>query len=377
MERTPHVKAAFGRASTKGFGIMATAKDERYVCKTGRRVLASLFLTAVLAIAQPGRDVLVLTSTNGSTNNVAVFKLDTSAAALSLVTILPTGGSGGSPGPGAGAVQFSGEFGAVTNYVSNTVSQLHRVGNSIGVNGQIALAANCVKPVSTAIAGHQLFVVGSTCAESHAWPSGLLDGSVVSLTDSSAAQIAAGQTWAAVTLTSGSVLQLPLNGYGALNGTSSDIALPDSANMVPLGEAFRGDLLGLNPAHSPDSFALINAQKQVFPVTGPQPAYPTNAPCWLAKGAGNIWYSGNSPGKAISIFFSDGKGGAFYKSVPLPGAPTDITVSADGAWLAVIYTAADGAHVAVFAIDAYGDLTLAATSPAVGVAAFDGVAFSQ
>jgi hypothetical protein len=147
--------------------------------------------------------------------------------------------------------------------------------------------------------------------------------------------------------------------------------------MVPLGEAFWGDLLGLNPAHSPDSFALIDRQKQGFPVMGPQPAYPTNAPCWLAKGAGNIWYSANSPGKAISIFFSDGQGGAFYKSVPLPGSPSDITVSADGAWLAVIYTASDGAHVAVFSIDAYGDLTLAATSPAVGVAAFDGLAFSQ
>jgi len=362
---------------------MARSKDETYASNTGRRVLAGLFLTAALAMAQPGRDLLVLTSTNGSPNNVAVFKLNTSvAAALSLVTMLPTGGSGGSPGPGAGAVQFSGEFGAVTNYGSNTVSQLYRIGDSIGVAREIKLAANCVKPISTAIAAHQLFVVGSTCAESFAWPAGLVassavDGSVVSLSDPSAAQIAAGQTWAAVTLTSGSVLQLPLNGLGALNGTSSDIALPNNANMVPLGEAFWGDLLGLNPAHSPDSFALINRQKQVFPVMGPQPSYPTNAPCWLAKGAGNIWYSGNSPGQAISIFFSDARGGVFYKSVPLPGAPTDITVSADGNWLAVIYTAADGAHVAVFSIDAYGDLTLAATSPAVGVPAFDGVAFSQ
>lgn len=356
---------------------MARSKDEGFA-GIGRRVLAGFFLTAALAMAAPGRDLLVLTSTNGSPNKVAVFKLDTSAAAaLSLQTMVPTGGNGGSPGPGAGAVQFSGEFGAVTNYGSNTVSQLIRTGNSIGVIREITLAPNCVKPVSTAIAGHQLFVVGSTCAESHAWPVGIVDGSVVSLTDSSAAQIAAGQTWAAVTLTSGSVLQLPLNGFGALSGASSDIGLPNGANMVPLGEAFWGDLLGLNPAHSPDSFALINRQKQVFPVLGPQPAYPTNAPCWLAKGGGNIWYSGNSPGKAISIFFSDGQGGAFYKSVPLAGVPTDITVSADGAWLAVIYTAGDGAHVAVFSIDAYGDLTLAATSPAVGVTAFDGVAFSQ
>ena len=82
---------------------------------------------------------------------------------------------------------------------------------------------------------------------------------------------------------------------------------------------------------------------------------------------------------AISIFFSDGQGGAFYKSVPLPGSPTDITVSRDGKWLAVIYTgtADSEGHVAVFAIDAYGDLTPEATSSAIGVGAFNGVAFSQ
>ena len=353
-------------------------KAATYPFSTSRRALAGLFLTAALGLAQPGRELLLVTSTNNSPNNLAVFKLDTSAAAaLSLVTMLPTGGNGGASGPQAGAVQFSGNFGAVTNYGSNTVTQLTRIGNSLAVTGEIKLAANCVNPVSTAISGGQLFVVGSTCAESHAWPWGFLDGPVVTLPDTSAAQIAAGQTWAAVSLTSGSVLQLPLNGIGSLSGTSTDITLPNNANMVPLGEAFWGNLLGVNPAHSPDSFALINSQREVFPVLGPQPAYPSNAPCWLAKGAGNIWYSGNSPGKAISIFFSDGQGGAFYKSVPLPGTPTDITVSADGAWLAVIYTASDGAHVGLFSIDSYGDLTLAAYSPTVGVAAFDGVAFSQ
>jgi len=127
----------------------------------------------------------------------------------------------------------------------------------------------------------------------------------------------------------------------------------------------------------PTSFAIVNEERTVFPVTGPTPPYPTNAPCWVAKGPGNVWYTGNSPGHAISIFFTDGQGGVFYKSIALPGAPTDITVSRDDKWLAVIYSAGGDAHVAVYSIDAHGDLTPAATSPSVGVASFNGVAISE
>jgi len=201
---------------------------------------------------------------------------------------------------------------------------------------------------------------------------------VVALPDPSAAQIAVGKDWAAVTMTSGSVLQLPLTQQGgALNGTVNSIPLPSDADMVPLGEAFWGNVLGFTPAHSPDSFAIVDENAKLYPVAGPTPSYPVNAPCWVAKGAGNIWYTGNSPGDAISIFFSDGAGGVFYKSVSLPGSPTDITVSPDHKWLAVIYSAGGEAYVAVFSIDRYGDLTQAATSSAIGVAAFSGVAFSQ
>jgi hypothetical protein len=52
-------------------------------------------------------------------------------------------------------------------------------------------------------------------------------------------------------------------------------------------------------------------------------------------------------------------------------------VSEDGRWLAAIYSASGDAHVAVFSIDSYGDLTLAATSGSVGVTAFNGVAISE
>lgn len=342
-------------------------------------VLAALVFVPVLPLAaQLNSDTLVITSTNNATaNDIVVFKLNTGGTpSLSMEAMLPTGGAGGASGNG-GAVQFSDPFGAVVNYGSNSVSQLVRYGNSIAVAGTIPLAQGCLSPVSVALSRSLLYVAGANCAESHTWPFGNSVGAVVPISDNSAGQIVVGSTWAAVTLKSGSVLELPLASGGRLAGSSSSITLPSSANNTPLGAAFWGNVLGFNPAHSPDSFALVNSKGTVFPVLGPQPAYPTNAPCWLAKGPGNIWYAGNSPGEAISIFFSDAQGGVFYKSVQLPGSPTDISVSPDGKWLAVIYSASGNGYVAVFSIDAYGDLSPVATSSPIGIPGFSGVAFSQ
>ncbi len=340
--------------------------------------IATLFVAGALAAYGQGRSTLVVTSTNDpSGNSVVVFSLGAGhTPALWPTEKLPTGGKGGASA-NAGIVQFIGSLGAVANYGSNTVTQLVRYGNAIGLAKTIQLAPDCAKPDSVALTNSHVFVVGATCAESHAWPSGYVDGPVVTLPDTSAAQIAVGDSWAAVTLTSGSVLQLPLAQDGTLNGSMNTISLPSDADMVPLGEAFWGDTLGFTPAHSPDSFAILDQNQSLYPIAGPTPSYPTNAPCWVAKGGGNIWYTGNSPGDAISIFFSDNQGGVFYKSVPLPGSPTDVTVSPDGNLLAVIYAAANNAYVEVFAIDDHGDLSPIATSPAIGVTSFSGVAFSQ
>lgn len=345
----------------------------------GGVVAAASLLAAGLAVAGDGdRGVLVLTSTNDpGSNKVLVYQLETGdTPTLSLVQTLPTGGQGGAGG-NAGILQMQDDFGAVANYGSSSVSQLVREGDFIQVRGQIRMAAGCSKPDSVALTRGQLFVAGANCVESHAWPSGIPDGAVVHLTDASAAQVVVGKTWGAVTFTSGAVEQVGLTGWGALSGSAASVALPANANNTPLGAAFWGDILGYTPAHSADSFAIVDAKRNVYPITGPTPPYPANAPCWVAKGPGNVWYTGNSPGHAISIFFSDGKGGAFYKSVALPGVPTDLTVSKDRKWLAVIYAANGSGYVAVFAIDAYGDLTPEATSGPVGVAAFNGVAISE
>jgi len=341
-------------------------------------MLAAVGLTSALAAAgQHGRSILVLTSTNSASGNAAVvFQLDSEGTpTLSHKQTLPTGGKGGASG-NAGILQFHGDLGAVANYGSNTVSQLVRDHDSIAVGRTIGLASDCVNPDSVALTERHLFVVGANCAESHSWPWGNVDAPVVDLTDPSAAQIAAGWDWAAVTLKSGSVLQLPLSD-GALQGSSTALTLPADANNTPLGEAFWGNVLGFTPAHSPDSFAIVDGAGTVYPIAGPAPSFPTNAPCWVAKGPLSVWYTGNSPGAAISEFFSDSQGGVFYKSVPLPGSPTDITVSPDQKWLAVIYTSGGEAYVAVFSIDAKGDLTPIATSESIGVPSFNGVAISE
>jgi hypothetical protein len=338
-----------------------------------------ILISAIAAHGQYARRPLVITSTNNATGNaIVVFKLNTQGTpSLDLAQTLATGGKGGAS-TNAGIVQFKRDLGAVANYGSNSVTQLLREGDAVAIGSTIPLAAECTKPDSIALTRDHLFVVGANCAESHAWPFGFVDGPVVSLSDTSAAQIAVGENWAAVTFSSGSLMQLPLtHEHGVLNGTSTPIPLPSDADMVPLGEAFWGNVLGFTPAHSPDSFAIVDGNGTLNAVVGPAPSYPVNAPCWVAKGAGNIWYTGNSPGQAISIFFSDSQGGVFYKSVPLPGSPTDITVSHDGKWLAVIYSVGGNASVAVFSIDKYGDLTQVATSSAPGVAAFSGVAFSE
>jgi hypothetical protein len=357
-------------------------KDSNFqsICGHGTTTLLTTALLASSAAfaGEHDRSTLVLTSTNDPAGNaVIVFRLDGGGTpTLSYLDTLATGGNGGAS-TNAGILQFKHDRGAVANFGSNSVTELVREEDFVRLGETIKQAGGCQKPDSVALTKGHLFIVGANCAESHVWPGGAIEGAVVRLTDPSAAQIAVGHSWSAVTLASGSVLQLPLTAGGALSGAVAPITLPADANNTPLGEAFWGDVLGFTPAHSPDSFAVVDKDQAVHAVAGPTPPYPTNAPCWVAKGAGNIWYTGNSPGHAVSIFFSDDQGGVFYKSVPLPGAPTDVSVSHDGKWLAVIYSAGGDAHVGVFSIDDYGDLTPAATSGSVGVAAFSGVAFSD
>ena len=143
------------------------------LCRAGG-VLAAIFLATAWAVAgEDGRSVFVLTSTNNpSGNDVVVFKLNTGGTpSLSWVDMLPTGGKGGASS-NAGILQFRDDLGAVANYGSNTVSQLVRYDDFISIGRTINLATGCVNPDSVALTEEHLFVVGTNCAESHAWPSG-------------------------------------------------------------------------------------------------------------------------------------------------------------------------------------------------------------
>jgi hypothetical protein len=265
-----------------------------HVRQVATLLVVTLLAATAAAAEEPERGVFVLTSTNDpSANQVVVFKLETTGApALSLVGTLPTLGKGGAGG--AGIPQFKDDLGAVGNYGSNSVSRIVRRHDAISIEGTIALAPNCANSNSVALTRDHLFVAGARCAESHAWPAGNVEGFRARPT----------------------ILR---------SGPRSGTMFSDS-----------------RPAHSPDSFAIVNKSRD-----------------------------------AISIFLTDGQGGVFYKSISLPGAPTDITVSPDKKWLAVIYSAGASAYVAVFSIDAYGDLTRAAASSPIGVADFSGVAISE
>ena len=67
-----------------------------------------------------------------------------------MVDMLPTGGNGGAS-TNAGILQFRDDLGAVANYGSNTVSQLVRDDDFIGIGPTIKLASGCVKPDSVAL----------------------------------------------------------------------------------------------------------------------------------------------------------------------------------------------------------------------------------
>lgn len=74
--------------------------------RIGGMLAAGALTVALLNAEDHNRDMLVLTSTNATTNDVVIFKLDKMATlSLTLANILPTGGAGGATG-NAGAKQF-------------------------------------------------------------------------------------------------------------------------------------------------------------------------------------------------------------------------------------------------------------------------------
>jgi hypothetical protein len=233
------------------------------------------------------------------------------------------------------------DLGAVANYGSNTVSQLVRYDNSIAIGKTIPLAPDCVKPDSVALTQEHLFVVGANCAESHAWPWGFVDGPVVSLSDPSAAQIAVGKSWAAVTMSSGSLLQLPLTGNdGVLNGTSNAIHAAQRRGYGSAGAAFWGNILGFTPAHSPDSFAIVDEDGTLIPSPDQHHPIPSMLPAGWPKGRGTSGTRATPRRRDLRSSSATTRAGCSTNRCPCRARrPTSLYLP-DRKWLAVIYTSA-------------------------------------
>ena len=239
--------------------------------------------------------------------------------------MLPTQGRGGAAG-NAGILQFKGDLGAVANYGSNSVSPLVRRNNFIGVEGTMELAPNCKKPDSVALSADHLFVVGANCAESHAWPSGRLDGTVA-LSDPSAAQIVVGKDWAAVTMSSGSLLQLPLRWNGSLNGSSAAVTLPQHGQQYPAWCRVLGRCPGIHARAQPRQLRHREQHSGGVPDNRTHSPLPRQRSVLGGQGAGEHLVHRQLPGGG-HLHFPDRRPReeSSTSRYPCRDPPTDITV---------------------------------------------------
>ena len=283
--------------------------------------------------------------------------------------MLPTGGNGGAS-TNAGILQFEDDLGAVANYGSNSVTQLVRYDDFIGHWAvRSPLATGCMNPDSVALTEEHLFVVGTNCAESHAWPSGYVDGTVVESHRSFGGADRGRQDLGGChPVGSGHLYQLPLTPYGALSGTYTPVTLPADARLSPA----RGGVLGRHSGiHSRPQCGQLRDREQgpaVYPMPGRRRLSSSQRPLLGGERAGErVVYGKFSRACYLHILQRRPRRGVLQIDTLAGGAPTDITVSRDGKWLAVIYVAASGeGYIGVFSIDAYGDLTPVATSSPIG-----------
>jgi len=320
--------------------------------------LIVLLVGGVVIQAEPGRKMLVVTSSNQAVNELLVFD-----ASGTLIQTVATGGQGG-VGGNAGGVAVSNGTVAVVNFGSQSVSILSQGAAGFGWRQTIPTVT---PPVSVAFGKDHLYVLGTTTVESHRVDGGTVDpnadGQILLLrADGSAAQVGVTGNQLLITEKSGAVEVADLQG-GAVIGAATAVQLPPGSD-TPLGLVTRGANGYVTIAHSDEIGLVKNRELAALVATGS--GFPTGpgqqAPCWLAL-TGPYLFSSNSPSRSISRLIATGH--TISLEVPVAahtaGTPTDI--AADEARLAVIESdAGGGAHLTQFDIDESGDLTLVATT---------------
>jgi hypothetical protein len=329
--------------------------------------IVGLLIAASATFAGDRRPPVVVTASNGSSNELLVF--NTSGVLLQTVPTLGQGGASGN----AGGIATHNRTIAVVNFGSHNVSLFTRSGAGFELRQVVPVGP---QPVSVAFGQDHLYVLGTTTVESHRIEHGRVkdapDGVAALLeADGSAAQVGIVADELLLTEKSGRIERVHLRG-GAVVGTPVAVALRADANQTPFGFATRGSNAYVTMAGS-DAVAVVkNARVTDVAATGTPGGSGQHSPCWAVL-IGPFLFTTNSPSHSISRLIAAGRHIVLDEAVAAQTGGAPIDVAADNNLLAVVESDGGGtSHLTQFRLDEDGNLTqtsrTAVASPANGVA---------
>jgi hypothetical protein len=324
---------------------------------------AALLIAASATFAADRRQPIVVTASNGVTNQLLVFN-----TAGVLLESVPTLGQGGASA-NAGGIATNDEWIAVVNFGSQTVSLFSRADAGFELR-QVVPARS--QPVSVTFGTDHLYVLGTTTIESHRIGQGGVDDAsdgVVTLlaSDGSAAQVGIVGDQLLLTEKSGSIESVRLRA-GAVVGTAARVELPSGASDTPFGFATRGSNAYVTIAGS-DAIAVVkNGSVTDVAATGTPGGQGQHSPCWAAL-AGPYLFTTNSPSRSISRLIAGGRHIVLDAPVAAQTGGAPIDVAADSDLLAVVESNGGGvSHLTQFRIDEDGNLTQTISTAIASVA---------
>jgi len=321
--------------------------------------LIALIPAATAVRADSGKDVLVVTASNATTNQLLVYN-----SAGTLIQTVPTGGQGG-VGGNSGGIEAQGNLIAAVNFGSLNVSVFKRGSNGVQMT---QLVPTISSPVSVAFGSDHLYILGTTEVESHRMVGSNVDpvpdGEVsLVVADGSAAQVGVLETQLIIAEKSNMIETVNLFPGGAVGGIATPVKNIPANVDTPFGLVTRGDNAYVTIAHANEISLVRHGAILTITNSGTQ-----NAPCWLAL-VGPYLYSSNSPSMSVSKYVVFGQRIVQVTAVAasFSGAPTDI---ASGEGLVAVIA---GGTLSIFSVDQDGNLTLQAAPTTSD--ALNGVAF--